>query len=456
MSDRGRVLVVDDDAALCDLLEGELERRGYACATATSSAAALEHLELEGTDVVLTDVNMPGLDGIALCAHIAERRSGIPVIVFTAFGSLSTAIASIRAGAYDFVTKPIEIDALVLALDRAIRHRALERRVEVLSRALRDTGRFEALIGESAPMRRLFTLLERLAPSEATVLIYGESGTGKELVARALHRRGPRGAGAFVAINCAAVPETLLESELFGHVRGAFTDARADHRGLLEQASGGTLLLDEIGDLPPGSQAKLLRVLEDRRVRPLGSAREVPIDVRVIAATHRDLEALVEEGRFREDLLFRVNVVRLDLPPLRARGNDVLLLAQEFLEQAMARASRPDLRLSRAAAEKLLEYSWPGNVRELRNCIEHAVALARDAEIAVDDLPERVRAHRAKDLVLPGQDPLALVPLEQVERRYILHVLDAVGGNRSEAARVLGLDRKTLYRKLASYGAGAA
>jgi two-component system response regulator HydG len=451
MSGRGNVLVVDDDAALCELLEAELGRRGYACRTALSSRAALEALEQGDLDVVLTDVNMPGLDGIALCARIAELGTGVPVIVFTAFGSLETAIASIRAGAYDFVTKPIEVDALALALDRAIRHRALEQRVHQLSRALETAGSFGSLLGESPPMRKLFGLLERLASSDATVLIAGESGTGKELVARALHQRGPRSAGPFVAINCAAVPETLLESELFGHVRGAFTDARADHKGLLEQASGGTLLLDEIGDLPAGSQAKLLRVLEDRRVRPLGSAREIPIDVRVIAATHRDLEALVDEGRFRQDLLFRINVVRLDLPPLRARGNDVLLLAQAFLENLAARTGRRVLRFAPPAAEKLLAYHWPGNVRELRNCIEHAVALAGGEEIGVQDLPERVRAHRAREHVLPAQDPAELVPLEEVERRYILQVLDAVSGNRTEAARVLGLDRKTLYRKLASY-----
>jgi two-component system response regulator HydG len=254
-----------------------------------------------------------------------------------------------------------------------------------------------------------------------------------------------------VAINCAAVPETLLESELFGHVRGAFTDARSDHKGLLEQASGGMLLLDEIGDLPAGAQAKLLRMLEDRRVRPLGSTREVPIDVRVIAATHRDLEALAEDGRFRPDLFFRINVVRLDVPPLRARGNDVLLLAQAFLEQFAARAGRKALRFGRSAAEKLLAHDWPGNVRELRNCIEHAVALARGEEISVEDLPERVRVHTGKARVLQAHDPAELVPLDEVERRYILQVLDAVGGNRTEAARVLGLDRKTLYRKLAGY-----
>jgi two-component system response regulator HydG len=451
VSERGRVLVVDDDPALGELLEDELARRGYTVRTAHSAGAGLEALEHAELDVVVTDLNMPGMDGLALCARIAELGSGVPVIVLTAFGSLETAIAAIRAGAYDFATKPIEIDALVLALDRAIRHRALERRVQLLSRELATAGRFETLIGESPVMRKLFGLLERLAASEASLLIWGESGTGKELVARALHQRGPRRAGPFVAINCAAVPETLLESELFGHVRGAFTDARSDRKGLLEQACGGTLLLDEIGDLPPGAQAKLLRVLEDRRVRPLGGARELPIDVRVIAATHRDLEGLVEQGSFREDLLFRIHVVRLDLPPLRARGNDVLLLAQDFLERLSARDPGPARRFSRSAAEKLLAYDWPGNVRELRNCIEHAVALARGEEIGVEDQPDRIRAHRASQLVLATQSPTELLPLEQVERRYILHVLETVGGNRTQAARVLGLDRKTLYRKLAGY-----
>jgi two-component system response regulator HydG len=447
-----RILVVDDDPRLCELLEVDLPRHGIACESATSAQRALERLEHEDFDVVLTDQNMPGFDGISLCARLSEQRPDIPVVLMTAFGSLDTAVAAIRAGAYDFVAKPIETDALALVLERASRHRELEGRVRALRRAVESTQRFDELLGESPPMRKLFELLERLRSSDASVLIVGESGTGKELVARALHRRGPRSAGAFVAINSAAMPENLLESELFGHVRGAFTDARADRKGLIEQADGGTLLLDEIGDMPLGIQAKLLRVLEDHRVRPVGGDREIGVDVRVIAATHRDLESAVEAGRFREDLYFRINVVRLELPPLRARGNDILLIAQDLLEKAAARATKNTPRLSRAAAEKLLAYDWPGNVRELRNCVEHAVALSLGGEIGVEDLPERVRAHRPEELVLAGQNPAELVPLEEVERRYILHVVEAVGGNRTLAARVLGLDRKTLYRKLAAYG----
>jgi two-component system response regulator HydG len=447
-----RILVVDDDLQLCELLAVDLPRHGIACETARSAPSALERLEHDDFDVVLTDLNMPGFDGVALCARLSLLRPDIPVVVMTAFGSLDSAVAAIRAGAYDFVSKPIETGALALLIERAARHRELERRVRALRRAVETTQRFDELIGESPPMRKLFDLLERLSASGTSLLIVGESGTGKELVARALHRRGSRAAGALVAINSAAMPETLLESELFGHVRGAFTDAHSDRKGLIEQASGGTLLLDEIGDMPLRIQAKLLRVLEDHRVRPVGSDREIAVDVRVIAATHRDLESEIEAGRFREDLYFRINVVRLELPPLRARGNDVLLIAQDLLEKSAARAAKDVSRFSRPAAEKLLTYSWPGNVRELRNCIDHAVALSPGAEIGVEDLPERIRAHRPEQLVLAGQNPAELVPLVEVERRYILHVLEAVGGNRTLAAQVLGLDRKTLYRKLTVYG----
>jgi two-component system response regulator HydG len=283
-------------------------------------------------------------------------------------------------------------------------------------------------------------------------LILGESGTGKEVVARALHRRSRRRDKPFVAINCAALPDALLESELFGHVKGAFTEARSDRKGLFAQAEGGTLLLDEIGEMPLSMQVKLLRALEENKIRPVGGERELPFDVRLITATNRDLETEVEEGRFRQDLFFRINVLQLDLPPLRSRGTDILLLSQSFIELLAARSGKKVVGLSESVAEKLLAYAWPGNVRELRNVIERAVALTRHDKLTMEDLPEKIRDYRSSQVVIGGNDPGELAPLEEVERRYILHVLEVVGGNRTLAARTLGLDRKTLYRKLRQYG----
>jgi two-component system response regulator HydG len=297
-------------------------------------------------------------------------------------------------------------------------------------------------------MLKMCELVSRVADTETTVLVTGESGTGKELVARALHAKSARKDGAFVAINCAAMPENLLESELFGHVKGAFTDARNARPGLFVKASGGTILLDEIGEMPPGMQAKLLRALQERTARPVGGDQEIPFDARIIAATNRDLETEVEEKRFREDLFYRINVVRVHVPPLRARGSDILLLAQLFLERYAAQSRRAVAGMSSAAADKLLSYPWPGNVRELQNCIERAVALSQFDQIGVDDLPEKIKDHKMARINIESNDPAELLPMEEVERRYIVKVLEAVGGNKTLAAQVLGFDRRTLYRKL--------
>jgi len=447
----GRVLIVDDDRDMCELLDAALRLRGHETISCTTAGGALDRLKTESIDVVLTDLNMPGTGGIELCARIVANRRDVPVVVMTAFGSLETAVAAIRAGAYDFVTKPIEMEVLALVLQRALDHRNLTERVRVLDQELERSRRFEELSGSSHAMQDVYDCLVRVADSDMSVLLTGEHGTGKELAARALHARGGRRAKPFVAVNCAALPESLLESELFGHARGAFTDARTEHKGLFVQASGGTLLLDEIGDLPRSLQPKLLRVLEERHVRPIGGDMEVPFDVRVIAATNQDLEESVEQGRFRADLFYRLNVIQIEMPPLRVRGTDILLLAQHFLERAAAREGRGALGLSEAVAERLLNYRWPGNVRELRNAIERAVALTRSDRIVVEDLPERIRAYRSTDLVLGADDPACLDTLDNVERRYITHVLRTVGDNRTQAARILGLDRKTLYRKLQRY-----
>jgi two-component system response regulator HydG len=442
------VLIVDDDLAMCEMLAKGLSRKGFQCQFRTAADEALALMEREPFDVVVTDLNMRAMNGLELCARIAANRPDLPVVVLTAFGSLETAVGAIRAGAYDFITKPVEIEALALTLARAVQHRALREEVKQLRRALDESRRFDELIGESAAMKKLHALLTQIVDSDASVLVTGESGTGKELVARALHRLGARKAGPFVAINCGAMPESLLESELFGHARGAFTDARSDRPGLFVQASGGTLFLDEIGDMPLGMQVTLLRALQERKVRPVGGDREIPFDVRIVAATNRDLESAVAEKRFREDLFFRINVIHVEAPPLRARGNDVLLLAQSFVDHFAKRTGKRVTGLAAPAAERLLAYNWPGNVRELQNCIERAVAVTRLEQLAVDDLPERIRDYHVSHVLVAGEDPSELVPMEEVERRYIDRVMQAVSGNKSLAAKVLGFDRTTLYNKL--------
>lgn len=445
----GRILVIDDDRALCDLLEEDLHQRGHQVWTALKVAQAREVLNQHPIDIILTDLNMPEINGIDFCAELHQRRPDLPVIIMTAFGSLETAIAALRAGAYDFVTKPVDLDLLSISLDRGLQHRHLQETVRRLQDQVRRQQPDDDLFGESPPMVRLKQQIARIAGLDTSVLLAGESGTGKELVARSLHRQSQRGNGPFVAVNCAALPENLLESELFGHVRGAFTDAREARKGLFVEAAGGTLLLDEIAELPLALQPKLLRVLEDHRVRPLGGSGEIACDVRVIAASHRDLGQAVAAGHFRSDLFYRLNVIQLELPPLRQRGDDILLLAMKFIQQISKRFGKSVLGLSQPAAACLLAYSWPGNVRELRNAIERAVALTLHDTITIDDLPAAVR-HSAGSAPLPASlhDGQAIIPLEEMEQRYIQQVLEQLDGNRTLAARLLGVDRKTLYRKL--------
>jgi DNA-binding NtrC family response regulator len=451
---KGRVLIVDDEAAMCELLAGQLERRGFSALTCGSVEQAIPTLREAEIQVLVADYNMPGKTGIALCEYVTTNMPDLPVVLITAFGSMETAIGAIRAGAYDFLTKPFDIEELVLVLERALAHRALKEEVRRLRLAVAQSTRFGDILGESAPVRSMCDLIDRAAPSDATVLITGESGTGKDLVARALHERSSRQNGPFVAINCAAVTESLLESELFGHKRGAFTDARENRPGLLVQARGGSVFLDEIGDMPAGMQAKLLRTIECRTVRPVGSDAETAIDVRFLAATNRDLETDAEDGRFRQDLFFRINVIQIAVPPLRTRGNDILLLAQHFLERAAARNGKAVLGFSQLAAERLLAFNWPGNVRELQNAVERAVALTVHERIVPDDLPERIRTHRRSQLAFGSDDGGELLPMHEVERRYFFHVLESAGGNKTLAARILGFDRRTMYRKLERFERG--
>lgn len=452
-SQLARILVVDDDQEMCDALRLTLQRQGNAVTAVTAASAALERVGAEDFDVVLTDLQMPGMDGLSLCEHVLGVRPDMPVIVVTGRGSLESAIAAIRTGAFDFITKPVNAEILNHAVGRALQHRHLRDEVKRLHRVVAAGERSPLLVGESVAMRRLYALIGRVAEGDASVLIYGETGTGKELIARAIHAQSRRKAGPFVAVNCAAIPHTLLESELFGHVRGAFTDAKGPRTGLFSQANGGTLLLDEIGELPLPMQPKLLRALQERTVRPVGGDTEVPFDARIVTATNRDLEHEVVKKRFREDLYYRLNVVKIDLPPLRDRGGDILRLAQHFLGKFAKVDRKPELTLSESSAAKLMAYNWPGNVRELENCIERAVALARFDQLTVDDLPERIRAYRADRVVVSANDATEVITLSEMERRYILQVLSLVGGNKSQAARALGLDRRTLHRRLDQYDA---
>jgi two-component system, NtrC family, response regulator HydG len=451
---KGHILVVDDEQETCDLLEMALGRHGFKVTPSTNAARALELVAEQDFDVVLTDLSMPEMSGLDLCERVLGTRPDMPVVVITGQGSLETAIGAIRVGAYDFITKPVDPKLLFLSVSRAIQHRRLSDEVKRLRQVVDgDGGEAARIVGQSGAMRRVYELINRVGESDASVLIHGETGTGKELVGRGIHNKSRRKSGPFVAINCAAVPHALLESELFGHARGAFTDAKAQRTGLFVQASGGTLFLDEIGELPIDVQPKLLRALQERKVRPVGANQEIPFDARIVAATNRNLEDEVYEKRFREDLYYRINVVKIDVPPLRERGGDVLHLAQHFLKQFAERNAKPSLELSTTAAEKLMAYNWPGNVRELENCMEHAVALARFDQITVEDLPEKIRAYRAERFVVAANDPTEIVTMDELERRYILRVLSLVGGNKSRAAQVLGFDRRTLYRKLERYGA---
>jgi DNA-binding NtrC family response regulator len=447
-----RALIVDDDRAECELLADGLSTAGFDVEWTLDPDSALDLLRTRPFSVVITDLNMPKMTGAELCRRASLAVPGLPVVVVTGFGSIDTAVETMRAGAYDFVTKPFDVDAITMTLSRAIDHFELRREVEAL-RTVRDNARSSgALLGASPAMRDVNDLIDRVARSDVTVLITGESGTGKELVAREIHRRSKRKEGPFVALNCAAVPEALLESELFGHIKGAFTDAREKHEGLLLHATGGTLFLDEIGDMPLAIQPKLLRALQERVVRPVGGNKEVAFDARVITATNLELERAVEEKRFREDLYYRVNVVHVEAPPLRARGGDVLLLATTFVSQSAARIGRRVTGLSPDAADKVMSYDWPGNVRELANCIERAVALTRGDTIQVDDLPRKLRDYEPHHVIVAGDDPTDLVPMEEVEKRYILRVLQACKGNKSMAADVLRISRKTLYRRLETWG----
>ena len=446
---RGRILYIDDDPDACAVAASVLRNRGYQVVTETSAKAAIDLALADDFDAVVTDLRLGALDGLAVCERVLAAKPSLAVVVVTGHATMDAAVGALRAGAYDFVAKPFDPDLLLAAVGRATQSSRLREEVKRLRATVETEANVGAMIGDSPAMRRVYETIARIAATDASVLVTGESGTGKELIARQIHDHSERAKGPFVAINCAAVPSQLLESELFGHVRGAFTDAKTARRGLFLEAHGGTLFLDEIGELPMEMQAKLLRALQERTVRAVGGSHEVAFDARLVTATARDLESEVAAKTFRLDLYYRINVCPIEVPPLREREGDVAVLAQRFTLRFAQRHHKSVEGITAEALAKLVSYRWPGNVRELENCMERAVTMTRSELIVPDDLPERVRDYRASapQTLLPDSVD-ALLTMEELERQYVAHVLRLVGGNKSRAARVLGLDRRTLYRKL--------
>ncbi|HET6797860.1 MAG TPA: sigma-54 dependent transcriptional regulator [Gemmatimonadales bacterium] len=449
-----RLLLVDDDEAACRLLSEVLEREEYRVVSALSADEAIAKLDDEGPfDAVLTDLRMPRKSGLDLLKVVRGRDPEALVLVLTAFGDAAAAGEAIRAGAYDFISKPYDIETLRETLDRALVRRRLARRrsasVDLAGHTEEPEGL--ALVGHSPAIIEVMKTLARVAPSQASVLVLGETGTGKELVARTIHRYSERSTRRFVAVNCSALAEGLLESELFGHVRGAFTGAAVSRPGLFREADKGTLFLDEIGDISPALQARLLRALQEHEIVPVGSETTVKIDVRVIAATHRDLTELVRQGRFREDLYYRLDVVTLRLPPLRERRQDIPLLVDHFLRTLSSRHGRGPVALDPEALRRLLAYDWPGNIRELQNVLERALLLAEQGVVGPEHLATTVRPTAA---ALPDTPApvTALRGLEEVEREHVIRVLAATGGNREESSRILGISRRTLTRMIQRWG----
>ncbi len=443
-----RVLIVEDDVALRELLGEELAEAGHAAETCADAESALERIHGDGIDAVICDLRLPGMDGMALLANVRELPNPPGFIVITAFGTIDQAVEAHKQGADDFLTKPLDLEHLRIAVARTLEYHHLRRTVERLSTDSADDGS-HGLLGQSAAMHRLIATVRGVAGSVVPVLISGESGTGKELVARAVHEESPRAGKPFTAVNCAGVPAELLESEFFGHVRGAFSGAERERDGLLQTSDGGTLFLDETGEMPVELQPKLLRVLEDGRFRPVGGDRELRVDVRVVAATNVDLEKAVTENRFRADLFYRLEGFRVDVPPLRDREDDVELLSGQFLRRICRRLGREQPTPAPDFLQRLRGYPFPGNVRELLNAIERAVTFCRDEQLTAEHLPERLRARDGSNTLLESLTrDHGLPTLEELERRYVDHVLRRLDGNKRQTATALGIGRRTLYRKL--------
>lgn len=451
MTEPAKILIVDDDRDTLELLRELMVKEGHQVRAASSAEAALASMAQEEPNLVVSDIQMPGMDGLALLAETRKRHPETLVILLTAYGSLATAVEGIKAGAFDYLSKPFLLEEIRLLVRRALEHRRVLNENKALREQLQlqQPSQLDLILGKSAAMVGVYKLIARVAETDATVLILGESGSGKELVARAIHTHSPRRGKPFVAVDCGTLAESLLETELFGHERGAFTGAVGLRKGLLEQAHHGTCLLDEIADISPTLQSKLLRVLQEREIRRVGGSASIEVDVRILAATNRDLQQLVEQDKFREDLFYRLNVVTIKLPPLRDRPEDIPVLAQHFLQRYGDSGTKQVLSIAPEAMTLLSRYAWPGNVRELEHTIRRAVVLTPHSIILPEDLPTAIQ-HPASAPDEPAGS--AWKTLEQLEREHILRVLDANQGDQDAAARALGIHRKTLLRKLRRYG----
>jgi two-component system, NtrC family, response regulator AtoC len=451
------ILITDDDEVSCQLFAETLESEGFQVNQVTSGEAALSRLGEETYDLLIIDVRMPETSGLEVTRIAHEKYPALPIIVMTAFGSIETAVEAIHEGAFDFISKPMNLAELKKTVSRALSQRALQRRTETNNGGDdKNSEQLGKIIGKSSAMLEVYKTVARVAPTKSTVLVLGESGTGKELIAQAIHQHSPRANRPFVAVDCGALTETILESELFGHVRGAFTGALADKKGVFEEAQGGTCFLDEIGGISSNLQARLLRVLQEHEIRRVGGKDWVKVDVRVVAATNHNLAEAVSKGEFRQDLYYRLDVVAIHLPPLRERVDDIPLLARHFLQRYSQESGKSISAISDKAMELLCSYSWPGNIRELENAIEQAVALSYQSILTPDDFPETVRNPAAAQPFENGSQNeqflfLDTPSLEEVKKRYVLHVLRHNQGNVSRSARVLNIDRRSLYRMLARF-----
>jgi DNA-binding NtrC family response regulator len=450
---QGFVVVIDDDPQMRSLLVDHLEMNNYQVKSFDDGLGAMQFLlgnDLAASQVelVLTDIRMPEVDGLSVLRQLKPQRPDLPIIIMTAHASVETAIEGLRKGAFDYIVKPFKLTEISHAISRAVSYGRLQRQNKTLASEIKKNWSKNEIVGKSSAIREIFDIIERVAPAQSSILINGESGTGKEVVAKAIHNLSPRAKKPFIAINCTAIPENLLESELFGHAKGAFTGAHERKKGLFEEAEGGTLFLDEIGDLDLALQAKLLRVLQERKIKPVGDNQMKDIDVRIIAATHKDLKKAIKEGNFREDLFFRLSVIPIVVPPLRHRQEDIPLLAQHFLNKYTVLNNKLVTGFSTDALQKLINMPWPGNVRELENLVERLVVLTRNSAIQANEIPNgEEKGHES----FYGEATQDSPTLEELEKRYIQAILEKTGGKKEKASQILGINRRTLYRKQQEY-----